>query len=189
MGAKNKRGFGLHCTAGFGNVQSIERFWRQTLKWKSKGYAVIIALDGTIYWLHNNTALNGYSKNYSDACWGFTTNGIRGFNAKFVHIAAIGGVEEINGKFVSKDTRTPEQIASLHYVLQKGLKYFKSIGVDITNNWSTNGHREFSPDKNGDGIISKWERIKECPSWPVIGSQFHYLYSSKDRYDKLPYIK
>lgn len=27
------------------------------------------------------------------------------------------------------------------------------------------GHRDFSPDKNGDGVIEKWEWVKTCPGF------------------------
>ena len=30
------------------------------------------------------------------------------------------------------------------------------------------GHRDVSPDKNKNGIIESWERIKECPSFDAI---------------------
>lgn len=177
-----------HCTAGFGNVQSIERFWREDLKWKHKGYAVIIELDGTRWYLHDNSAINGYKKEYTEKAFRFTTNGISGFNATGIHFATIGGVELVNGVYVAKDTRTPEQIASLHEITQEAIHYLISQGVDVGKNFGVYGHRECSPDQNGDGVISKWERIKECPSWDVIGSYFHALYSSKDRLGKLPYL-
>ena len=33
----------IHCSAGFGNVESIQNFWKNNLKWKSKGYHFVIA--------------------------------------------------------------------------------------------------------------------------------------------------
>jgi len=56
----------------------------------------------------------------------------------------------------------------------------------VTKDLGYVGHRDFSNDKNKNGVIESWERNKECPSMDIIGSQEHYLYSSKDRYNKLP---
>jgi N-acetyl-anhydromuramyl-L-alanine amidase AmpD len=30
------------------------------------------------------------------------------------------------------------------------------------------GHRDFSPDKNRNGKVDPWERIKECPCFDAI---------------------
>lgn len=186
---RRKNRFVWHCTAGFAGVTAIERFWREDLKWKHKGYATITELDGTIWWLKDNSAVNGYTKEYTDACWNFTTNGVSGYNSQCIHHSLIGGVEKVGNIWVAKDTRTPEQIEAMHYICQKGIEYLTSQGVDVTKDFGTYGHREFSPDQNGDGVVSSWERIKECPSFPVMGTCFHHLYSSKDRQGKLPYLK
>jgi N-acetylmuramoyl-L-alanine amidase len=29
------------------------------------------------------------------------------------------------------------------------------------------GHRDLSPDKDGDGMVERWEWMKECPSFDV----------------------
>lgn len=184
-----KNRINIHCTAGFGNVESIERFWKEDLKWKHKGYAVIIDLDGKIYYLHDNSAINGYKTTYTDDCWKFTTNGISGYNKNSIHIAYIGGVENVGGKWVAKDTRTEEQKQALHEVIQEAISFLQKQNIDVSQNFGVYGHREYSSDKDGDGVISKWERIKECPSFSVMESIYHTLYSSKDRYYKLPYAK
>ena len=60
-----------------------------------------------------------------------------------------------NGKLKGVDNRTDAQKASLISLLKelKG-RYPKAV---------IQGHRDFSPDTNGNGIIDPWERIKECP--------------------------
>ncbi len=31
----------IHCSAGYGTVESIKNFWKNILKWKSVGYHII----------------------------------------------------------------------------------------------------------------------------------------------------
>lgn len=188
MRAKKISNLVLHCSAGYSSVESIENFWSKTLKWKGKGYHIIIDLDGTTYYLKNGKLKNGYSKDPKDINFNITTNGVLGYNSSTIHICYIGGVEKNN---VNKafDSRTKEQKQSIEKAIQLTLHWLKDNGKDITKNIGLVGHRDFSPDKDGNGIISKWERIKECPSFNVIGTTEHFMYSSKDRYNKLSYVK
>ena len=70
--------------------------------------------------------------------------------------------------------------------LQKRL-LLKDNGKDITKNVGIVGHRDFSPDKDKNGIIASWERIKECPCFDPILE--YMMYASKDRYSKLPNVR
>lgn len=180
-----------HCTAGFGNVQAIDRFWIEELGWINPGYCIIIELDGTRWYLHKMKGYNRYKKEYSEFGFLQTTNGIKGFNKNGIHIATIGGVRNTGTKqkpiWIAEDTRTQEQIKSLHEAHKEIIDFLVRKGQDVTKNFGVYGHRDCSPDQNGDGVISKWERIKECPSWDVMESEFHSMYSSKDRLCKLPY--
>ena len=165
----------IHCSAGFGNVESIKRFWKNTLGWKSPGYHRIIDLNGTI---HN---LLDFSK---------ISNGVKGYNSSIINICYIGGVENVGTKekpvWRGKDTRTDAQKQSLHEVIQEAIQWLKANGKDITNELGVVGHRDFSKDNNSNGVIESWERIKECPSFDAI-AEYSGLYASPDRYDKLPY--
>lgn len=160
----------LHCSAGFGDPEAIQRYWKERLGWKSPGYHILIDLDGVPHQLSDFTK---------------QTNGVRSFNDCSIHICYIGGIEKVNGKYVAKDTRTLEQNVALHKAIQQAIKWLKDNGKDITKDLSIVGHRDFSKDKNGNGVIESWERMKECPSFSVIDT-FGYLYSSGDRYNKLP---
>ena len=181
----------IHCSAGFGNVESIQNFWKNTLKWKSKGYHFIIDTDGTIYYLFSNSEKNGYTTDESKLNLELITNGVMSFNSSTIHITYIGGVENIGTDkkpiWKGKDTRTDKQKQSIEKCIQKAIKWLKDNGKDITKNLGIVGHRDFSPDKDKNGIIASWERIKECPCFDPILE--YMMYASKDRYSKLPTTK
>jgi N-acetyl-anhydromuramyl-L-alanine amidase AmpD len=68
----------------------------------------------------------------------------RGYNAKSIGVCYEGGLDT-NGK--PADTRT----------------FLKEHpGCKVV------GHRDLSPDKNYNGIIDPWERVKECPCFSVL---------------------
>ncbi|MCU7571545.1 N-acetylmuramoyl-L-alanine amidase [Riemerella anatipestifer] len=132
----------LHCTATSQTttIESIKRFWKEKLGWKNVGYHYIIKPDGEIVQLANVNTI---------------TNGVRGHNRNSVHIAYIGGVEK--GKAV--DNRTVQQKASQVKLLRELQAKYPTAEIV--------GHRDLSPDLNGDGIISPHEWTKECPSFDV----------------------
>jgi len=136
----------IHCTAGYGNVESIKRYWK-SIGWKSVGYHRIIGLDGSVYQL---------------AEYDQVTNGVKYYNSNSIHISYIGGVDAENlNKAV--DTRTQAQKESLLCEIDNALN-FLSDHQDISN-IEILGHRDISPDKNLNGKVDSWERIKECPSF------------------------
>jgi N-acetylmuramoyl-L-alanine amidase len=177
--AKQNPDFVWHCTAGFGNIESIENFWHNTLGWNGKGYFAIIELDGTTWWLHRNSKgkTTGYSKEFDVKCFEFITNGVKGFNEQIVSAATIGGVENVGTVkhpiWRAKDTRTPEQKASQLIVLDKYFQWLKANGGDVSK-ISIDGHYHYSVDKNRNGIIDTWERNKECPSYDAK-KEFRWL--------------
>jgi N-acetylmuramoyl-L-alanine amidase len=167
--AKKVNNIVIHCSAGFGNKQSILNFWK-SLGWKSVGYHRLVDINGIVHELANFDAI---------------TNGVRGFNDSTIHICYIGGVERGNVN-KAKDTRTDSQKRGIDYAIQEAIKWLKKNGKDVTKDLGIVGHFDFSKDGNNNGTIESWERIKSCPSFEVIGSDIHFLYSSKDRYNKLP---
>lgn len=128
----------VHCTAG-SKRQKIADLQAEFKRkgWKHPGYHYVIQADGTI------TQLLGEQ---------FVSNGVKGYNSTAVNVAYMGGIDA-QGNAV--DNRTPEQKASLVKLLKelKG-RYPKAEIL---------GHRDISPDTNGNGIVDPWERIKECP--------------------------
>lgn len=141
----------IHCSSGFGNRASIEAFW-QSKGWKSPGYHRLIDVDGTIH------KLLDFSK---------TSNGVLGFNEQTINICYIGGVDNIGTStkpiWKAKDTRTDAQKTAIKTCIKEAENWLQQNGN--TNKIIIQGHRDFSPDLNKNGIIESWERIKECPSF------------------------
>lgn len=192
--AKETKNLVFHTSAGFSGVTSIEDFWRNTLKWKSKGYAVIIETNGKIWYLNDNSAKYGYTDKYNNGkCFEFITNGVAGNNSNNVHICYIGGIEiaGTNSKgqkiYKGKDTRTTQQKDSFKVVTRQFLDWCKANGKDTSKDLGMCGHRDFSLDKDNNGVIASWERIKECPCFDAIIE--YREYASPDRKGLLPTVK
>lgn len=78
------------------------------------------------------------------------------YNAKSIGICYEGGIDE-NGR--TADTRTLQQREALHQLVNQLKKDFPDARVA--------GHRDLSPDRNGNGRIEPTEWIKECPCFDV----------------------
>lgn len=79
---------------------------------------------------------------------------VQGHNANSIGICYEGGSSKTGGP---EDNRTPEQKASLLKLLKELKGKFKDAKIC--------GHRDFSIDKDGDGVIEPNEWIKWCPSF------------------------
>jgi Negative regulator of beta-lactamase expression len=128
----------VHCTASqqTATVQQILREFTQR-GWKTPGYHYIVDAKGIL------TQLVAEDR---------VSNGVKGYNAESINVAYIGGIDAKNK---AVDNRTPEQKKTLLDILTRlKQKYTEAIIM---------GHRDISPDKNHNGIVDPWERIKECP--------------------------
>ncbi len=117
--------------------------------WKQVGYTDLIRLDGTVERLVDNN---------EDALvdpWE-VTNGAAGYNSISRHIAYAGGCDKA---MKAKDTRTPAQKAAM----AKYVRDFHSKHPNV----KIIGHRDLSPDLNGNGVIEPFEFMKACPSFDV----------------------
>ena len=76
-----------------------------------------------------------------------------GHNRHTVAVCMVGGLDT-NGK--PEDNFTPEQYRSLISVISNFKATFPNI-KDVC------GHRDLSPDVDGDGVIEPWEWLKACP--------------------------
>lgn len=157
----------LHATSGWNNqsTKSIKDYWKNTLKWKSVGYHKLINNDGTIEDLAPLSAV---------------TNGVQGYNSDSVHICYKGGLKEItkDGKYIYGDTRTPEQkeafITAISDVITELKQYQEVDDIVIC------GHRDLSPDLNGDGKIESREWVKVCPTFDAMDfNEYGWLMGSK----------
>lgn len=107
------------------------------------GYHVLIKRDGTI---ELGRPFNR---------WGAH---VKGHNRNNLGIVLVGGIDS-NGK--AEDNFTPEQYDSLREVL------IDLVGVLGIKDGNIKGHRDWSPDLNGDGKITSNEFIKMCPCFDV----------------------
>jgi N-acetylmuramoyl-L-alanine amidase len=108
----------VHCTATpqTTTVASIQRYWRENLKWKSPGYHFLIEANGTVHNLQPIT---------------LPSNGVAGHNANSIHVSYIGGV---NGQR-AVDNRTEAQKTALLRILTDLKKQFPRAIIQ--------GHRDF----------------------------------------------
>ena len=140
---RNIKNIFIHCSAGYGNVESMKKWWR-SLGWKTDGYHYVIDREGNIIPLVPENKVS---------------NGVKGFNSTAINVCYIGGVNK-DDYSKAEDTRTEAQKESLIKLLKElKLKYPKA---------EIKGHRDASPDINKNGKIDPWERIKECPSFDAI---------------------
>jgi N-acetylmuramoyl-L-alanine amidase len=136
----------VHCTAGSAQQKTsdIIAYWKQKLGWNKYCYHYLISADG---FMENLTPTEQVS------------NGVAGHNHHAIHICYKGGW---NGE----DTRTDAQKAVM-------LKTLKVLKVKFPKAQIV-GHRDLSPDLNGDGKITPNEWIKKCPCFDAI-KEYSYI--------------
>lgn len=88
---------------------------------------------------------------------------VRGYNANSIGICYEGGLDT-HGK--SKDTRTSWQKHSLQVLLKVLINDYPGCKIC--------GHRDLSPDLNGNGEIEPEEWIKDCPCFDA-GKEYQKL--------------
>ena len=81
---------------------------------------------------------------------------VKGLNSNSVGICYEGGLDAYG---CPADTRTPEQRAALKLLVHQLFETFPGSRVC--------GHRDLSPDRNGNGEIEPEEWIKACPCFEV----------------------
>jgi len=141
----------IHCSAGFGDHAAMQRHWR-SLGWRNEGYHRIVYTNGMII-----KAVE-FSR---------VTNGVANWNSRSIHICYQGGVNRQNVN-QALDTRTLEQNAGLITCINEALDWCRTfMPASAVAKIKILGHRDISPDKNLNGRIDPWERIKECPSFEV----------------------
>lgn len=100
------------------SVESIKRYWKQTLKWTMPGYHYIIEASGIVCQLLEEKLVS---------------NGVKGYNSKSINVCYIGGVDSKNRPV---DNRTQQQKNAL-LILLTSLKS-KYPTAEIL------GHRDFT---------------------------------------------
>lgn len=107
------------------------------------GYHYVIRRDGTVE--------RGRSP---DNCIGAH---VKGFNSISLGVSLVGGVD---GRGRPQDNRTPQQSTALVALLKKLVAKYPHAKIC--------GHRDLSPDRDGDGIIEPHEYLKACPCFDAI---------------------
>lgn len=82
---------------------------------------------------------------------------VAGFNSISIGVSLVGGVD---ARGQPQHNATPEQMAALEALLLELTARHPQAGVC--------GHRDLSPDRDGDGVIEPGEYIKACPCFDVI---------------------
>ena len=132
----------VHCSATReGTDVTIDdiRQWHRKRGFRDVGYHFVVYRDGTV--------VEGRPLEQVGAH-------VKGYNRHSVGICYIGGLSAI-GEI--KDTRTDAQKVALRELLKDLKRRYPKARVC--------GHRDLSPDRNGDGIISDYEWLKGCPSF------------------------
>ncbi len=137
----------IHCTATReGQALTVDqiRASHRRQGWSDIGYHYVIGLNGE-KWNGRDVDLVGAH--------------VSGHNAHSIGVAYVGGLENKPGvvyaALKAKDTRTEDQKAALLSLLLDLRKLYPSARIS--------GHRDFSPDKNGNGLVEPYEWIKSCP--------------------------
>lgn len=115
--------------------------WHKDRGWRCIGYHFVVDLDGTVELGRNVRDKGAHAY---------------GYNKHSIGICYIGGLDKYGEP---ADTRTPQQRKSLYNLVRELHASFPQAKIV--------GHRDLSPDVNGDGIIEPWEWLKECPCFDV----------------------
>lgn len=135
----------IHCSATIEGqnftVADITK-WHKARGFTTIGYHYVIYLDGTIHEGRPEDQIGAH---------------VTGQNSDSIGICYIGGLDKA-GK--PKDTRTDVQKVALLALIKELKEKYPDAKVL--------GHRDCSPDLNGNGIIEEWEWLKACPCFDAI---------------------
>lgn len=136
----------IHCSATReGKEYSVDdiRKMHKARGFSDVGYHFIISLDGKIQQARPLCIKGAH---------------VRGHNTNSIGVCYIGGLDDNGG---AKDTRTDQQKAALERLLSSLLVVYPSVKKIL-------GHRDLSPDLDGDGVVESHEWMKQCPCFNAI---------------------
>ncbi len=137
----------LHCSATKPSQVNVDRdlidAWHKAKGWSGIGYHFVIKRDGTLQVGRPLEEVGAH---------------VEGFNSHSVGICMVGGLDE-NGKGVIADRYafTTSQWITAHTLIPMLRKIWPDARVV--------GHRDLSPDKDGDGTVEQSEWLKTCPGF------------------------
>ena len=142
----------IHCSATRPgqdiHASDIDK-WHKERGFSMIGYNYVITLDGKVE-IGRPLTMDGAHCN---------TAGVSGkaYNKHSIGICYVGGLDRFGSP---ADTRTHAQKSALVDLVYRLINEYPNIKEVI-------GHRDASPDKNGDGKITRNEWIKQCPCFEV----------------------
>lgn len=138
-------GIVIHCTAtkpGVDlNVDDVRKI-HKAQGWADIGYHYLVRLDGRIEAGRDVDIIGAH---------------VSGHNAHTIGVCYVGGLDSTGKPY---DTRTPNQKHSLLNLLKMLRAAYPGAIIK--------GHRDYSPDRNGNGTIEPSEWIKSCPCFSAI---------------------
>ena len=141
----------LHCSATRStqdyNPEALERDHRAR-GFRGIGYHYYVRRSGEVIPCRPLDQIGAHVRGYNHCSWG---------------VCYEGGLDEAGRP---ADTRTPKQRASLLRLLMQLKDYAPQAHIL--------GHRDLSPDRNGDGHITSEEWLKSCPSLEAE-TEYHTL--------------
>lgn len=137
----------MHKARGFKRDSQRTRSFNPELP--NIGYHYVIGIDGTVYTGRSLEEIGAH---------------VQGSNAKSIGVCMIGTDKftEAQWKSLRKLMTVIASMISGHDITaDKTMAKLKEMGISIK------GHRDYSPDLNGNGIIDRTEWIKVCPGFSV----------------------
>ncbi len=136
----------VHCSASAPGadigVEEIDAMHRARVPpFDSCGYHAVIRLDGRIEYGRPFDAVGAH---------------VYGYNRVSVGVCLVGGLDNAGN---AQNTYREAQINSLTVLIEVLARSYP--GAEVL------GHRDLSPDIDGDGIVEAWEWLKECPCFDV----------------------
>lgn len=134
----------IHCTASRCNSPlTVEALRAEHLRrgFRGIGYHYYVRRDGSVHKTRPIEVVGAHCK---------------GHNAHSIGIAYEGGLDA-DGR--PADTRTPEQRTALRQLAARLLRRFHDARLC--------GHRDLSPDLDGNGTVEPHEWVKQCPCFDV----------------------
>lgn len=132
----------VHCTDSRDDatIVSLIAHWR-SLGWKAPGYHYVVTRDGRLYSLASEDEV---------------VNGVKGYNQNSIHIAYMGGRKHDGAESCTLNNK--QQVTLYRELLNLQARYPQAKIV---------GHRDLSPDLDGNGVIESKEWVKRCPLFDV----------------------
>ena len=149
----------IHCSAtreGENVTAAHIDQWHRQRGFRKIGYHYVVRLDGTVERGRQTWEIGAH-------CSEADESGLS-YNRHSIGICYIGGLDA-GGK--GKDTRTEEQKRALGSLIERLCKVY-SIKRII-------GHRDASPDRNGNGVVEPHEWLKVCPCFDAAKEYGGYV--------------